>query len=40
VPGVTVVQVDLAEKIVSVQGNGVDDASVRAAIAEAGYQAL
>ena len=37
VPGVVGVVVDLAAKIVSVRGEGVDDHAVRAAIAAAGY---
>jgi copper chaperone CopZ len=37
VPGVVGVVVDLAAKIVSVRGEGVDDGAVRAAIADAGY---
>jgi copper chaperone len=39
VVGVAAVQVDLDAKTVAVRGNGLDDASVRAAIAEAGYEA-
>jgi copper chaperone CopZ len=39
VPGVTVVEVDLAGGRVTVQGD-VDDAAVRAAVAEAGYQVV
>ena len=39
VAGVTDVQVDLEGKTVAVRGERVDDASVRAAIAEAGYEA-
>ena len=37
--GVAAVQVDLDGKTVVVKGTGLDDASVRAAIAEAGYEA-
>ena len=37
VPGVASVDVDLATKLVVVRGEGVDDAAVRAAIDEAGY---
>jgi copper chaperone CopZ len=37
VPGVTGVDVDLAGKVVTVTGAGVDDAAVRDAIDEAGY---
>jgi copper chaperone len=40
VAGVAAVQVDLEGKTVAVNGNGLDDASVRAAIAEAGYAAV
>lgn len=40
VAGVTDVQVDVAAKTVAVSGSAVDDSSVRAAIAEAGYEAL
>jgi copper chaperone len=39
VAGVAAVQVDLDAKTVVVNGTGLDDASVRAAIAEAGYEA-
>ena len=39
VPGVTAVQVDLAGGRVTVQGDA-DDAAVRAAVAEAGYQVV
>ncbi len=39
VPGVTDVQVDLDSKQVVVQGEALDDAALRAAIAEAGYAA-
>ena len=37
VQGVTAVEVDLQTKGVTVSGDGLDDASVRAAIDEAGY---
>jgi copper chaperone len=37
VPGVTGVDVDLAAKRVSVAGERLDDAAIRAAIDEAGY---
>jgi copper chaperone CopZ len=39
VAGVLSVEVDLNGKTVAVRGNGVDEPSVRAAIAEAGYEA-
>ena len=39
VPGVESVDVDLETKLVSVRGEGLDDAQLRAAIAEAGYEA-
>jgi copper chaperone CopZ len=39
VPGVESVEVDLDAKRVVVVGDGIDDASVRAAIDEAGYEA-
>ena len=39
VPGVAGVEVDLTAKRVAVRGEGFDDAAVRAAIAEAGYEA-
>jgi len=39
VAGVTAVGVDLETKLVSVTGPSFDDAAVRAAIEEAGYQA-
>ena len=39
VPGVACVDVDLDTKRVSVRGEGLDDASLRAAIEEAGYAA-
>jgi copper chaperone len=37
VPGVTSVDVDLEQKLVTVRGESVDDAAVREAIDEAGY---
>jgi copper chaperone CopZ len=37
VAGVARVDVDLEQKVVSVRGDGVNDAAVRDAIAEAGY---
>ena len=40
VAGVASVEVDLDAKAVAVRGDGVDDASVRAAIADAGYDVL
>ena len=39
VPGVEAVVVDLEAKLVTVRGAGVDDAAVRGAIEEAGYEA-
>ena len=39
VPGVTSVVVDLETKLVVVQGEGLDDTALRAAIDEAGYEA-
>jgi copper chaperone len=39
VAGVTAVDVDLETKLVTVTGSSFDDASVRAAIEEAGYEA-
>jgi copper chaperone len=39
VEGVDDVVVDLGTKVVTVSGNGLDDAALRAAIEEAGYQA-
>ncbi len=39
VAGVESVDVDLGTKLVSVRGDGLDDAQLRAAIAEAGYEA-
>ena len=38
-PGVTRVLVDLKRKRVEVQGDALDDAAIRAAIEEAGYEA-
>lgn len=38
VEGVTAVEVDLDAKRVTVAGEGVDDAAIRSAIAEAGYE--
>jgi copper chaperone len=38
VGGVDRVMVDLESKLVQVSGRGLDDASLRAAIAEAGYE--
>jgi copper chaperone len=40
VAGVSSVDVDLDSKLVRVHGTGVDDAAVRAAIDEAGYDAV
>jgi copper chaperone CopZ len=40
VPGVAAVEVDLAGKLVRVRGTEVEDAAVRAAIDEAGYDAV
>jgi copper chaperone CopZ len=40
VAGITAVDVDLDLKTVCVRGAAIDDAAVRAAIAEAGYEAL
>ena len=40
VAGITAVAVDLERKVVRVSGEGIDDAAVRAAIAEAGYEPL
>jgi len=40
VPGVDAVDVDLDTKLVVVAGSGLDDASLRAAIDEAGYEAV
>ena len=39
VPGVEGVDVDLKTKLVIVRGAGLDDAALRAAIEEAGYEA-
>ncbi len=39
VPGVEGVDVDLDRKLVTVRGSNLEDAAVRAAIAEAGYEA-
>ncbi len=39
VDGVQNVSVDLATKVVEVNGQGLDDAALRAAIDEAGYEA-
>jgi len=39
VDGVESVEVDLDTKLVVVQGNGLDDAQLRTAIEEAGYEA-
>ncbi len=39
VAGVESVEVDLDSKLVVVRGHGLDDAALRAAIEEAGYQA-
>jgi copper chaperone CopZ len=39
VEGVASVDVDLETKLVVVHGEGLDDASLRAAIEEAGYEA-
>ncbi len=39
VPGVESVDVDLDTKLVTVRGAGFDDAAIRAAIDEAGYEA-
>jgi copper chaperone len=39
VNGVESVDVDLETKLVTVHGEGLDDAQLRAAIAEAGYEA-
>jgi copper chaperone len=38
-PGVDSVEADLETKVVTVRGREVDDGAVRAAIAEAGYEA-
>lgn len=39
VRGVEEVEVDLEAKLVAVRGRGLDDAALRAAIVEAGYEA-
>ena len=39
VPGVSAVDVDLETKLVTVTGDSLDDTLLRAAIAEAGYEA-
>ena len=39
VPGVESVEADLDTKLVVVRGDGLDDAALRAAIDEAGYEA-
>jgi copper chaperone len=39
VPGVHSVAIDLGTKLVSVRGEGLDDAAIRAAIEDAGYEA-
>ena len=39
VEGVDAVDVDLEAKVVSISGRELDDAAIRAAIAEAGYEA-
>jgi copper chaperone len=39
VPGVRTVDADLETKLVTVHGDDLDDAALRAAIAEAGYEA-
>ncbi len=39
VGGVEEVEVDLGTKLVTVRGEGLDDTALRAAIAEAGYEA-
>jgi copper chaperone CopZ len=39
VAGVTAVDIDLEKKLVAVTGSAFDDAAVRAAIDEAGYEA-
>jgi copper chaperone len=40
VTGVEAVAIDLRAKLVTVRGQGLDDATLRAAIHEAGYEAL
>lgn len=39
IPGVESVEVDLETKLVTVRGSDLDDAALRAAIDEAGYEA-
>lgn len=39
VEGVEEVEVDVERKVVTIRGRGLDDAALRAAIAEAGYEA-
>ena len=39
VEGVEDIDVDLDSKVVTIRGNDLDDAALRAAIAEAGYEA-
>jgi copper chaperone len=39
VPGVRTVEADLEAKLVTVHGDDLDDSALRAAIAEAGYEA-
>jgi copper chaperone CopZ len=38
IPGVEAVDVDLASGRMTVEGTGVDEAAVRAAVVEAGYE--
>jgi copper chaperone len=40
VPGVTAVDVDLETKLVTVTGESLDEGALRAAIEEAGYEAV
>ena len=40
VPGVELVEADLDTKVVLVRGEGLEDADIRAAIDEAGYEAV
>jgi copper chaperone CopZ len=40
VSGVESVEVDLETKVVAVKGDGLDDEALRAAIVEAGYEAV
>jgi copper chaperone CopZ len=40
IDGVDRVEVDLATKLVTVRGEGIDDAAVQAAVDEAGYEAV